>query len=966
MRSFLSVRISSSPIFYFILLLFGILITAVITLRGIPLTMGTVAYGNLPAFYIYGWSSLNGLYEFMLYPSIIKLFSIPFGVIYAPNIVYFSLLFLPSISIYFFLNELSKSRLYNIVIALVFGTPLNPLFVSYFLGGDFMNFIWLFFFFLSLKFILKYRTIRNVCYLILSGLLYALSSTSAAVFPEALYLTLPFVLITLAYATQGEKPFHRNFSFGIFLLTSTLMLLPIFISTYSYSAGTLSSNTNISSINSYVKNTMIFEFSRYNIFTALFSGVSQPPNGFVTNIYWYIFVTIILVSGGYLSFKKRSTPIIKYLYFPTLFIYFLFAILIILFSYGAIDNFFLGLKIFDRLNYPIDYVVVQQLSLLFLSLSPYYLLTNFTYKGKENVKIISLIGSLPTKLKVLKFKKTYFFSAIILLILLFSSYNIVNASNLLKRDQGSPFLSSNYYSLHPVISNENNYSGYVLILPNTEVYLQSFSAIIPGNEIWNVPQPLPNLDHNYNISLYKEIFTTAYRGNMKTFAYTLGFSGVRLLVVAVSSPNITLIPASSTYSTNRTLAINSTIFLKELLKTKSFSLLSEKSQIYVFEDSYYLNSTSKTNDTVSYYSSSMHFRPIWKNSLNQSEYMNWGGYYSSNDSYLGGKNYSINFSSLSPPHYNLLYIPHEINAPTYGGILNYSYYLVGNLTMSATADVQVFALFYSNHTGFWSDISRVNLQTFNSDVYFNLSVSPPQGSKIMNIVFYTWNSTGTIIKLTKFKLEEEITIQNNSVATHLSMYDMLKNSEVIPQSDTFLPFSENITGTPLSVLSYLYSYRSNLTLHNFTNFGHFPLPTRKGVNYTLWARNIYPVNTQILFENSTSRKIIKANISSNVIWINGTYNTVKNIIIESNSSLILYGTVTVYKVLSLNGNYTTYSLPYGVLRIVSVHDNLELSRDNIKNISYTQLIPYDIPFVVFLLGTVSYLTKKRIMGRKGK
>lgn len=623
----------SSNIYLNIMFIIFLGIISFVTLYRIPLGNGTVAYGNLPSYYLYGWSTISSLKELIIYPFLLKIFSIPFGVIYAPNIVYFSLIFLPAVSLYSLMNEFSPNRIFNMLISMAFGTPLNPLFISYFLGGDFMDFIWLFFFFLSIKYIFKYKKLKKLNYVILASIFYALSSTSADVFPEGLYLTLPIIIISIIFSTSNLNFRRRIRDVAIFFGISIVLLIPIFIYTYIFAVTALSDVGTVTSINSYVESTISYEFGFYNVPTALLSGVSNPPNGFLSNIYWYLFVALILILSSYSIVTKRSDSKNKFLFLSFLIIYLIFTVIIILFHYGLINEFFLSLKILDKLDYPADYLIVQQFSLVFLSTSIFELFLKEKkpknkFSSVVKIRLNEYVKWLP-KIKNPKMSlKSVIFALIIIVILLFSSFNIANLPKMLKDDQGSPFFPAEYYLIHPLISENSDQNGNVLLLPNTEGVIQSFTAVIPSDRIWNPPQPLPLLNSSYNITFYKKIFREVSQKNISDFAYLLGKSGVRFLVVDASSSNLILIPAGATYSSETPLVVNTTVLIGSLMNNSGFSIKGRFEMVYIFEDNYFNNENNSTDIIKSANHMKTLYDFAWKDSLNQNDYSDFSRYWS--------------------------------------------------------------------------------------------------------------------------------------------------------------------------------------------------------------------------------------------------------------------------------------------------------------------------------------------------
>ncbi|MEM0136627.1 MAG: hypothetical protein QXU18_15605, partial [Thermoplasmatales archaeon] len=725
-----------------------------VSIRGIPIFSGVVAFGNLPAFYLYGPIPSGEIEQLTLYPIFLQLLSHIFGVIISPSIVYFSSIFLPSFAIFFLVNELTNHKAFSIFVAIAFGTSVNPLELSQLFSGSFMSFIWVFFFLLSLTFLIKFFRSNQLLYLISSAVLYALATTSVSYFPIGIYLSFPFILgFFYIHTTKGNIKYIL-IRFFIFVGISAAFLIPESLPTIMQNLPALSSVSGGSSINNYVKSVIYYEYSHYTIINTFLDSVYNSPNGYLTNIYWNILVGIFITSAFLfiiLKLKNRNSRIIKLGFFLFLFS----SLIILLFHYHIFLNQFLHFGVFDQLDYPYDFLYVQQIAIIIAAISVLdvfiYLLSKANeFVSKKNTDITTK-HSVFNQTKRLKLSASILATLTLTFILVLSSYPVViNTPTDFHIDQGDPFIPPSFNAIHTFLSSHNELDKEMLLLPNTENMIFSASEIIPSQYIWNPPQPLPVYSDRYNITAYEQVLSLPYYGTVNSFGYMLNLSGVHLLLVSGKSPAITLIPDVPTYSISKSMFINTSIFLASLNNSSSFSLLYRISDLYLYKvigNLRYFNTYSGIATFENATPSTINIGNIF----NTNDYSNFSGYMKKYENYEGNHNFLINYNFSGTQTYNYLYINALLSNNSFGGGTR-NFCLTGDLNITGHDALDMFIMLYNNSSlAFLNETSRINLDVINKNSSFSLNFSVPKYVLSMNVVFYVFGRDSSVFRLSHIK-----------------------------------------------------------------------------------------------------------------------------------------------------------------------------------------------------------------------
>lgn len=923
---------------------------------GINIFTGSLAFGNLPSFYLYGFTSSKYFIELILYPVVVKLISQTFNIYYASSLVYFSFIFLPSFSIFFFVNQLTNKKLFSILISLMYGTIINPLFLSQFVGGSFMVFSWLFFLFLSFGFLIKFLKVYKFPYLVISAILYTLSITSGGFFPVAVYLSFPFVIGIFLTNVRKNKFKSNIINFGIFAITTTLLLLPQALNEILPNVSTISSQSSKVIINEYIRSVINFEYIHFNLVNTLMDNIYMTPNGYLNNWYWSLLTLFILISTityMVLRLKSKNAGII----YVGLGMYLISSSIIILFHYGIITSLFLKIVIFDQLDYPYDFLFMQQIALIMMSLSTLEIIpitAKFILKHSGIKGHVNLAGKFSSLLIIKKLKEDYSIILVLLLavILVFSSIPIVrNTPTIFHEDQSSPFIPSYYNNMHAYLSSHDDMNKEILLLPNTEHMILFSESIIESKFVWNPPQPLPSYGNEYNISEYAKTLSLLSDSNYTAFTYLLALSGVKLILVLASSENTILIPSGSTYSTDKCVCVNTTELMTSLNKTKSAELAYKVENLYLYNIDDSIGNTTYKGGLVTFKRESP-TTIIDRNILTNTTYTKYGEYGSGYDEYIGNRTYSINYNATENPGYNMLWLNAKVNNET----KNYykSYNLRGEVNFTKSDSYYFFVLLYSNNNSlFWNESSKIDFKKIQMNDTFNYSFDVPSNTVSLNTVFYiTGNNTSNVI-ISNITLSETLGSidASKNISLQFSIYNNIKsefnNTLFIPNG--FGQVSQcryslfAVSNVPYIKFGQYYVYQFSFPSSNIQKFDRFKVFA--SYSYVNAIINFSVKNKSIELDNIFKSYSISVSEQTNIYQNLTFYSTVQLNVI----GVILFNN-------SFQITNMKLQLPEGYLCL-----NNGSLRD-VTNISNFGISPVDdyyafIPFVIFLVTIIIFRKK---------
>ena len=888
-----------------------------ILFRGIPIFSGAVSFGNLPAFYLYGAPPISEIQELILYPLVVKLVSLFVGIVIAPSLVFFSIMFLPSFAIFLLMDELSKNKTFSILVGIAFGTPLNPLLMSQYVSGSFMIFTWLFFLSLSLALIIMFIESKKLLLLVLSAVFYALATTSGGNFPVGVYLSFPFAigLFFVNISMRNLKFIIVNFIIYIGIAISLLLPEAIFVIFNNVSALLSTSSKNI--IGGYIRRTINFEYVHYNIQRTLLDSVYISPNGFLSNIYWNILILVITISAIILIALKIKTPksgIVKLGFF----IYLFSSIIIILFHYHLLVNLFLSLGIFDQLDYPYDFIYIQQIAIIMMSVASLELFSRLILQIRSHhltaVRLSSYaITNISQAMNKLKINSSILIVVLLTILLAFSSYPIVeNAPLIFRTDQGNPFISPFYNEIHSYLIDHKETDVEMLVLPNTERELLDVGSIIQSQYIWNPPQPLPSYSNEYNITEYTKILSLPSEGNYRAFGYILALSGVKYLLVASNTNSTVLIPSGATYSTNEYLTINTSKFITSINNTSSFKLVYKANFLYLYSIISSFN-TSNVSGGLATFENFPIVNVTLGNIFSNYTYANFGSYYSQYDHYNGNRSFSVEYNGSNPLGYNILYLHQAFSAKNNMSYATRNFDLKGQLNSTNTDPLYIFILLYDNVTStMWNDTSRVNFPLIEKNQSFNFNFSIRRNIVSMNVVFYFFGNNSSTFNISNISLSETLYSQNvaSNLSLQISLFQKLK-SQI--NSTLLIPTGFKTNALFTTKIYALY----NVPYIAYQKYYLYSIPdqdiSRLSSNFTTYALLVSDDGPGISYICTGGETINISDSNSSIVIV-----PLKNMIIENNMKiyssypLIGLGLISINSSVHIN-NVQKIDLPMGKL-----------------------------------------------------
>ena len=504
---------------------------------------GFVAFGDLPSQYLYLPINLNNVNSLTLYPLFSQLIAQISGPVFAQNFVFLASLFFPSIGILLFLREFSDDTLFLIVVSVGLGTIISPLLSAEFLGGGFEYFSWLFFLFLSLKYLKRYTESKGIGKdLILSAVYYGFSISSTGFFPDGLYLSAPFIIsLLIGHNKMRLKLRTRAIGLLLFIALSFIMNLLLFLHSILYNLPYFTSAYAKSQAAGYVYGTMRFEFPPYSSGIGFFGGVWAGPSfGFLSGSLYYLF-SVLCVLGGIFSFLFRNR--LSWIVHRFFIIYLLAGLIIYILTFPLADAFYLKIKIFDSLEYPSFFILMEYISASVLIVNFGAVFGFVVERGMYSLSRGSWNSAFAERIKAFLIRKGYkssnrkvsglIVSTIVLVLLVGGNFGFLSSvQGDFTTAQGDAFIPSGMLLTHNwYLSEEPNISGKILILPSySQYYLNAAEAGLPQKVIFNQIQngaPIPG----YNYSLLDEIYSLPATNDSFVYANDLADLGIQFVIL---------------------------------------------------------------------------------------------------------------------------------------------------------------------------------------------------------------------------------------------------------------------------------------------------------------------------------------------------------------------------------------------------------------------------------------------------
>lgn len=802
---------------------------------------GMLVYGDLPAFYLYGPLNYTFVEQLTLYPISVQLLSYVIGPVYSQNIIFIFSFLIPSIGIDLFLREFTTSVSKKVVISLIFGTIINPIIFGMLLGGGFEYGFWLFFTFISLKYIVKLRKFdknsSTVLYLTsIAAIFFALSITSTGFFIGA-YISVPYIILFYIYSINNFsykkiKILFKNILIFFIIAISVMInfITQVFIIGF---FGIVKNQTNLISGRNIALGNIIYLYRYYNIHIALFNGVyAGPLFGYLTNNQWYFLILMSIMGGAIAVLLKSKSKINTYIYAEiALYVYLFASIIMVLFHIGLIDNFYLSLVIFDSMDFPGAFTFMQVIGLPVMLLSFIVGVESF----KKNVKIKKINNYTATGFLIIKRvtkqnrHNNLFLIFILFIIVVLISNNlnfVLNVNGYLTKAQGAPYVNKPFFLLHDWYENNiKEINGKIFVLPNSYFYVNGIHAVIPSNYIWNL-----NFGLEPNESTYNKIINLLYYNNVELFANYIGLSGVQFVILFYINGAYQLDSYyNSNYNVVYTQIHNSSKFL-EVYKTDQF---------VIFYNKLYVPNMFTTNSVYTFKGNALNNNSNTINILNQMDY---GAYVGTNVSNINNGSIMITGPSNSETPYTELWYHLFVsngsvsqNISYIHPILNHfetvEYAIKGNYSLLINKTFFDIVAYYYNSSypssfyGYFSTQSLFNSQTSNKITgTFDNDLSIPQGTASINIVLIsssTLNKNVYKLILSNISLLETIsaTQLENSTSFQDTTINLIESHNFVNESSIFISrLIVNITGKiiPFNIINaypaYIFENKNNINL----------------------------------------------------------------------------------------------------------------------------------------------------------
>ena len=793
-------------------------IISALFVRDIPISSGMMVYGNLPAFYLYGPPNQLWLIDLNLFNLSAQFLSYTAGPFAAQTVVYLASIFLPSLGILFLVNRLPVSKVIGVALAVTLGTPLNPLMFQSFLTGSFTVFPWFLLTCLSLGLTIdaqRFKERRQSTLLILAGIAYGLSLTTTNFIPTGAYITLPIMMGVLALAPARVKSSNSRFRSqcthaALFMIPAAGISFPFALDDIIHVGSVVSGTASLGVLNSYIANTISYEFAQYGVTETIFGAVWNGTNGYLTGPAWFLLVGIGVAGGiGFLLSKGDPWgPLYRFCAIE----YLLTATLMFLLHTGAATQLLIETRIFDSFDYPDFFLFIQQFDLLFLLPTILTLIVErvvIQYRRTSHGIIVGINVAPPNNTQAAKcglhtsikpshpnLRTKVLPLAAATLIVALVSYNsggfILEAQYYLTRDQGDVFVPTYYSGIHAwYVSHASELTGQVLILPNDYTSLNNISGFIPKSKIWNAPIGLPALDAAENITLYQDVLSALYSRDSSEFGTLLARSGVQDVVVIKVVNQVTIVPNEAPYNLQSPLLMPISVLTATLANGSSFSMDYSSGYFTIYNNNDYLGLSNVTTSAVAFVGTPSGNLPSL-HLLNAMSYADYGSYPSENIN-RSGQNYTLDvYANSSIPSALLYFNQSVVDFSTTNPYVSIQLSAAASFSVPSGLVLSPFILFYNSSTaGFWSEFDRVNLGTYTADGSMSIPVKIPSGAIRLNLVFFAWTqnkSSGRVqVQAPQLSLNRTvIDIAKSSVQFDIT--DYLIQDHVIPRSSILFPY----------------------------------------------------------------------------------------------------------------------------------------------------------------------------------
>lgn len=577
----------------------------------LSLGQGMFSYGDLPAFYFYGlppvqWVAGVAVYRLAAFGAALAL-----GPSLGQNLTYIAGLCASSVGIWLYGEQLASHKLLTVPVAFTLGTVVNPLLTLNLLNGAFEWVLWPLCVCIALAFLWRSENSdHRLLDLFMAGLFVALSGLQAgslAEFPYAAitmaaWVVVPFLGLSL-YRRAGLGLRAVATGLASFLLGAIPSLAIIGPGLLSYSTF-LGSASQQASARAYATGNAAFTYSPYSLASSLFN---QPfrvaSNGWfsVLVIPWLVILLVVIVATIAVALTRRGDRRVQWSV-VSLAVYFSLVLFLAGVQSGLLLWVFSKEPLFDFVDSPLSPLYAQLVALV----APAILSAG---------ELLTLMTKLPFRLDIARLRSRRTAGAsesasqavwVVRVRRRRLSREAATLSTLLVMGLAavatvaafSPSLESqlagSYYTYDgefapPWLAEVHNWweeiraspHGLSFVLPNNYSTYSKVEGYMPLSELWYIPFLGNIVNTSDNTSRFDETLTFLTSGDVSSFAYVAGLSGVQYILILNLSQTVSVVPS---YLASPGSTINESVLMRELSNTSSLRVVSSDSRMTVFED----------------------------------------------------------------------------------------------------------------------------------------------------------------------------------------------------------------------------------------------------------------------------------------------------------------------------------------------------------------------------------------------
>jgi hypothetical protein len=538
---------------------------------------GMLAYGDLPGIYTYppiNPSLIGGLVFYPLAQTILSYSTGPFA---AQNIVYLSSLFIPSFGFYWIGMQLRIRLPVALAAAVIFGTPIDPIFSQNFLNGSFQFGVLVLLITLALGFLI--RALRNPdgsFNLVMAGILWGLAVTSsgnvggtfeytAAILATAMLSPYALFVVASRLTDSWKRIFKRCSQILVPLVCVTL---PVWAAGWANYASLNTKSGQLNYISDFVAGNVLYTFAPYRLASALLNAPLSVSSAGVWGVGdvlgWTALVLGILVVSILLSLRSRYR--LKWIARIALLQYLLIVILMAGLSTGALLGLYRLLPVLGFIDNPtfLLYLAAISLGVMFMvsmdgaadSLlfhpqigSALSAIGSRARTRSSRVTIIALHP--PTNRDRSLFRLCCL--GIVAVAVLASTVSVspnlaAQLSNSPWTFGESPYVPGYFAELHQWYeSSGDSGRANILLLPDSYLAYTQVSSFVPLSRLWFIPYLGTYLNSSVNATQLISVMSLAAGGATTSFGEAMAIEGIRFVILETDVSAVTLVPSYLEY-----------------------------------------------------------------------------------------------------------------------------------------------------------------------------------------------------------------------------------------------------------------------------------------------------------------------------------------------------------------------------------------------------------------------------------